>query len=151
MAPCNFNHEYNLQMTNKEKNKLRKPLVEKMRRDRINSSIEQLKSLLEKEFQKNEPNSKLEKADVLEMTVNFLKQQMRPQVDYDRGYSRCLQETLQFLSLCAPHKEAGARLIRHFNGSPKIDDTPSCPAVYTVHKQKPSEVPTTLWRPWQSL
>lgn len=48
-------------------------MVEKLRRDRINSSIEQLKILLENEFQKHQPNSKLEKADVLEMTVSYLK------------------------------------------------------------------------------
>ena len=52
---------------------LRKPIVEKLRRDRINSSIEQLKLLLEKEFQRHQPNSKLEKADILEMTVSYLK------------------------------------------------------------------------------
>ncbi|XP_024616052.1 transcription factor HES-5 [Neophocaena asiaeorientalis asiaeorientalis] len=53
----------------KEKNRLRKPVVEKMRRDRINSSIEQLKLLLEQEFARHQPNSKLEKADILEMAV----------------------------------------------------------------------------------
>lgn len=47
-----------------------------MRRDRINSSIEQLRLLLEKEFQKNQLPSKPEKADILEMTVTFLQQQM---------------------------------------------------------------------------
>uniref|UniRef100_A0A3Q3B617 Transcription factor HES-5 n=1 Tax=Kryptolebias marmoratus TaxID=37003 RepID=A0A3Q3B617_KRYMA len=52
--------------------KLRKPLVEKLRRERINSSIEQLKSLLGPEFLKQQPDSKLEKADILEMTVCFL-------------------------------------------------------------------------------
>lgn len=59
---------------------LRKPVVEKMRRDRINSSIEQLKLLLEKEFQRHQPNSKLEKADILEMTVSYLKQQSQLQM-----------------------------------------------------------------------
>uniref|UniRef100_A0A674HHJ7 Transcription factor HES-5 n=1 Tax=Taeniopygia guttata TaxID=59729 RepID=A0A674HHJ7_TAEGU len=63
----------------KEKNKLRKPVVEKMRRDRINSSIEQLKLLLEKEFQRHQPNSKLEKADILEVAVSYLKQQSQLQ------------------------------------------------------------------------
>uniref|UniRef100_A0A3Q1GZZ0 Transcription factor HES-5 n=1 Tax=Anabas testudineus TaxID=64144 RepID=A0A3Q1GZZ0_ANATE len=52
---------------------LRKPLVEKLRRERINSSIEQLKSLLGPEFLKQQPDSKLEKADILEMTVCFLR------------------------------------------------------------------------------
>ncbi|XP_032406536.1 transcription factor HES-5-like [Xiphophorus hellerii] len=51
---------------------LRKPLVEKLRRERINSSIEQLNSLLGPEFLKQQPESKLEKADILEMTVCFL-------------------------------------------------------------------------------
>ncbi|KAF3690222.1 Transcription factor HES-5 Hairy and enhancer of split 5 [Channa argus] len=53
--------------------KLRKPQVEKLRRERINSSIEQLKSLLGPEFLKQQPDSKLEKADILEMTVCFLR------------------------------------------------------------------------------
>lgn len=51
---------------------LRKPVVEKLRRERINSSIEQLKSLLCAEFLQQQPDSKLEKADILEMTVTFL-------------------------------------------------------------------------------
>ncbi|XP_034537614.1 transcription factor HES-5-like [Notolabrus celidotus] len=61
--------------------KLRKPQVEKLRRERINSSIEQLKSLLGPEFLKQEPDSKLEKADILEMTVCVLTrlQQQRQQ------------------------------------------------------------------------
>uniref|UniRef100_A0A8D3DYD7 BHLH domain-containing protein n=1 Tax=Scophthalmus maximus TaxID=52904 RepID=A0A8D3DYD7_SCOMX len=48
--------------------KVRKPLVEKLRRERINSSIEQLKCLLAPELVQQQPDSKLEKADVLEMT-----------------------------------------------------------------------------------
>ena len=47
-------------------------MVEKLRRERINSSIEQLKSLLCAEFLQQQPDSKLEKADVLEMTVSVL-------------------------------------------------------------------------------
>uniref|UniRef100_A0AAY4EV86 BHLH domain-containing protein n=1 Tax=Denticeps clupeoides TaxID=299321 RepID=A0AAY4EV86_9TELE len=50
-----------------------KPLVEKMRRDRINNSIEQLKSLLGPEICNDQPDSKMEKADILEMTVCFLR------------------------------------------------------------------------------
>uniref|UniRef100_A0AAY4EV97 BHLH domain-containing protein n=1 Tax=Denticeps clupeoides TaxID=299321 RepID=A0AAY4EV97_9TELE len=52
---------------------IRKTLVEKMRRDRINNSIEQLKSLLDPEIRNDQPDSKLEKADFLEMTVCFLR------------------------------------------------------------------------------
>ncbi|XP_013925774.1 PREDICTED: transcription factor HES-5-like [Thamnophis sirtalis] len=66
-------------LTAKEKNKLRKPLIEKMRRDRMNSSIEQLKQLLEKELQSQRAGSKLEKANILEMAVSYLKHQNRTQ------------------------------------------------------------------------
>ncbi|MEQ2298076.1 Transcription factor HES-5 [Ameca splendens] len=45
--------------------KLKKPLVERLHRDRMNNSIEQLKSLLGPEFLKQQMNSKLEKADSL--------------------------------------------------------------------------------------
>ncbi|XP_055040438.1 transcription factor HES-7.1-B-like [Misgurnus anguillicaudatus] len=59
-------------------NKLRKPKVEKMRRDRINKSIEQLKDLLDPEFIKQQSDdTKLEKADILEMTVRFLRHQQQ--------------------------------------------------------------------------
>uniref|UniRef100_A0A672J9V8 Transcription factor HES-5 n=1 Tax=Salarias fasciatus TaxID=181472 RepID=A0A672J9V8_SALFA len=80
--------------------KIRKPLVEKLRRERINSSIEQLKSLLGPEFLKQQPDSKLEKADILEMTVCFLTQlQQHRAVDsaaVQQGYFRCVQEAVHF-------------------------------------------------------
>uniref|UniRef100_A0A671RNZ7 BHLH domain-containing protein n=1 Tax=Sinocyclocheilus anshuiensis TaxID=1608454 RepID=A0A671RNZ7_9TELE len=64
-------------------NKLRKPMVEKMCGDhRINSSIEQLKCLLAPEFLKQQPDSKLEEADILEMTSHAVNQ----------GFSRCVGE-----------------------------------------------------------
>ncbi|XP_077460220.1 transcription factor HES-5-like [Stigmatopora argus] len=53
--------------------KIGKPQVEKLRRERINFCIEQLKSLLAPEFLRRQPDSKMEKADVLEMTVCFLR------------------------------------------------------------------------------
>ncbi|KAG8002801.1 Transcription factor HES-5 [Nibea albiflora] len=70
MAPCSTNYSsiHHIRISERDNIKLRKPVVEKMRRDRINSCIEQLKIILEKEFHKQEPNSKLEKADILEMT-----------------------------------------------------------------------------------
>ncbi|NXI58835.1 HES5 factor, partial [Chloroceryle aenea] len=124
MAPSTVFMEHDNLLTPKEKNKLRKPVVEKMRRDRINSSIEQLKLLLEKEFQRHQPNSKLEKADILEMTVSYLKQQSQLQVkrslhkssqfDFREGYSRCLQEAFHFLSLHKVRTETQTKLLSHF-------------------------------------
>lgn len=85
---------------------LRKPVVEKMRRDRINSSIEQLKLLLEKEFQRHQPNSKLEKADILEVAVSYLKQQS--QLQDQKSECRAGISHLDLLpGLCPPrHPEA---------------------------------------------
>ncbi|KAF5899188.1 transcription factor HES-5-like [Clarias magur] len=65
-------------------NKLSKPMVEKMHRDRINSSIDQLKSLLAPEFLNQQPDSKLEKADILEMTVSFLRQKQQRGEDTEK-------------------------------------------------------------------
>ncbi|XP_034551302.1 hairy-related 12 [Notolabrus celidotus] len=92
MAPCSasFSSIHHIRISERENIKLRKPVVEKMRRDRINTCIEQLKLILEKEFHKQEPNSKLEKADILEMTVSFLRQQLQQglcQSNLNQGYS----------------------------------------------------------------
>ncbi|XP_077429966.1 transcription factor HES-5-like [Vanacampus margaritifer] len=69
MAPAISMQDSHLTLTHK----IRKPLVEKLRRERINSSIEQLKSLLAAEFLQQHKDSKMEKADVLEMTVCVLR------------------------------------------------------------------------------
>ncbi|KAL1021352.1 hypothetical protein UPYG_G00012170 [Umbra pygmaea] len=101
MAPCSNNLSFHHLRLAEKDIKIRKPIVEKMRRDRINGCIEQLKIILEKEFQKHDPSTKLEKADILEMTVSFLRQQLQPapsQRDYSQGYSQCWAESLQFLS-----------------------------------------------------
>ncbi|XP_028855058.1 transcription factor HES-5-like [Denticeps clupeoides] len=79
MAPT-FTADFASSNISKDIHKLRKPVVEKMRRDRINTCIEQLKTMLEKEFHKQDPNTKLEKADILEMTVIYLKQQLQSQL-----------------------------------------------------------------------
>jgi len=124
--------------------KLRKPLVEKLRRDRINTSIEQLKSLLGPEFLRQHPDSKQEKADILEMAVYFLRhwQQQRavipaltatndgysqpahtankgysnsPLTATSDGYSHCVQEALSFLSQQGGVKnQSEGKLLSHF-------------------------------------
>ncbi|XP_053172545.1 transcription factor HES-5-like [Scomber japonicus] len=111
--------------------KLRKPLVEKLRRERINSSIEQLKSLLGPKFLKQQPDSKMEKADILEMTVCFLTQ---------------LQQ----------QNQQQGRLLNHFNklqsSSEKnlreADFSPLSSTVQTSITKEKSPVNSALWRPW---
>ncbi|XP_009873231.1 PREDICTED: transcription factor HES-5-like, partial [Apaloderma vittatum] len=155
----------------KEKNKLRKPVVEKMRRDRINSSIEQLKLLLEKEFQRHQPNSKLEKADILEVAVSYLKQQSQlqdqsefihknPEQDFNSGYLRCLREAMHFLSYYEPRKETQVQLIKHFCKAqmgadvrypPSLRNSPLAPSLCARKQpaQKTAAAPT-IWRPASS-
>ncbi|XP_032970834.1 transcription factor HES-3 [Rhinolophus ferrumequinum] len=53
--------------------KISKPLMEKKRRARINVSLEQLKSLLEKHYSHQIRKRKLEKADILELSVKYMK------------------------------------------------------------------------------
>ncbi|XP_057686515.1 hairy-related 3 isoform X1 [Corythoichthys intestinalis] len=54
-------------------NKVSKPLMEKKRRARINKCLDQLKCLLESQYSSTIRKRKLEKADILELTVRHLK------------------------------------------------------------------------------
>ncbi|XP_036388565.1 transcription factor HES-5-like [Megalops cyprinoides] len=158
MAPCSNSTNYiSLKLSDKEKHKLRKPVVEKMRRDRINSCIEQLKKLLEKEFHRQDPNAKLEKADVLEMTVSFLKQQLQPQPalsqgDYREGYSQCWRETLHFLSVNSKGDVPLHQLHRYHGVRRASKDL--CTTSPALSQQSPAPLQQStaakqlLWRPW---
>ncbi|XP_040182437.1 transcription factor HES-5-like [Rana temporaria] len=148
-------HGADRQLTHQPR-KLRKPAIEKMRRDRINSSIEQLRLLLEKEFQKHQLPSKPEKADILEMTVNILQQQMAEknassssQAHRD-GYSSCVQDSVNFLSLHT-QTDVNLRLLQNLHGSQMVTGAP-CPSVFPVSqtpsKNSPPDSSKALWRPW---
>ncbi|XP_036163451.1 transcription factor HES-4 isoform X4 [Myotis myotis] len=88
-----------------------KPVMEKRRRARINESLAQLKTLLLDALRKESArHSKLEKADILEMTVRHLRSLRRgpaaaalgadPAVlsKYRAGFSECLAEVHRFLA-----------------------------------------------------
>ncbi|XP_063292154.1 transcription factor HES-5-like [Pelobates fuscus] len=136
--------------------KLRKPVIEKMRRDRINSSIEQLRMLLEKEFDKQHLPSKPEKADILEMTVTLLHQHLAGKTapsssqSYTEGYSKCLQVSEGFLS---QHRqtEAQLELLQTIHGEQPLA-TESLPFQLGVHHTaKKDLIPWShkaVWRPW---
>ncbi|XP_028853883.1 transcription factor HES-5-like [Denticeps clupeoides] len=141
----------NSKLSNKEKHKLRKPVVEKMRRDRINTCIEQLKTMLEKEFHKQDPNTKLEKADILEMTVVFLKQQLQCQISGPRqahsdGYSHCWRETLHFLSASSKADTALRHLGHVAGGQQAARDF--VPEQDQVSLKPGSGLQKPVWRPW---
>ena len=76
-----------------------KPLMEKRRRDRINKSLAELKTILIDVLKRDQNScSKLEKADILEMTVNYLKSNGRPQKnDYEAGRKSGLEHTIKMI------------------------------------------------------
>ncbi|XP_063291661.1 transcription factor HES-3 [Pelobates fuscus] len=85
--------------------KVSKPLMEKKRRARINVSLEQLKTLLENNYSQNIRKRKLEKADILELTVKYLKTLQNSvqgvplfkSAEYQAGFTNCLYSVSQFL------------------------------------------------------
>ncbi|XP_039904086.1 hairy-related 3 [Simochromis diagramma] len=87
-------------------NKVSKPLMEKKRRARINQCLDQLKCLLESYYSSSIRKRKLEKADILELTVKHLKNLQKIQIcaasafdvsDYQSGFRRCLTNVNQYL------------------------------------------------------
>ncbi|XP_036403429.1 hairy-related 8a [Megalops cyprinoides] len=110
----------------KEERKLRKPLIEKRRRERINCSLEQLKGIMVDAY--NLDQSKLEKADVLEITVQHMESLQRSngagvpggtlglesRQRYSSGYIQCMHEVHNLLLSCpGMDKTLGARLLNH--------------------------------------
>ncbi|XP_077460446.1 hairy-related 3 [Stigmatopora argus] len=80
-------------------NKVSKPLMEKKRRARINKCLDQLKCLLENQYSGTIRKRKLEKADILELTVKHLKHIQKSHTvasklgelsDYQKGFHSCL-------------------------------------------------------------
>jgi len=115
-TPMSRTHQYR---------KVMKPLLERKRRARINSCLDELKDLMVDALQtEGESIAKLEKADVLELTVRHLqklkRQQMlalNPQVDLDRyhaGYTACATEVSRCLaSVPGVDITLGTRLMSH--------------------------------------
>ncbi|XP_008322414.1 transcription factor HES-7.1-like [Cynoglossus semilaevis] len=85
--------------------KILKPQIERRRRERMNHSLENLKTLLH--LQRQEENQRrLEKAEILEHTVLFLqkitkegaeKRGAEEKQSFQDGFSTCLQRAAQFL------------------------------------------------------
>ncbi|KAM3927309.1 transcription factor HES-4-like [Leptodactylus fuscus] len=91
----------------KEDKKLMKPVIEKRRRDRINQSLENLRTLLlEATHDQSLKNPKAEKADILKKTVQFLKncnnsgpEEAKKTVSgFNNGYQEGLSQATSFLS-----------------------------------------------------
>ncbi|XP_033920299.1 transcription factor HES-1 isoform X2 [Melopsittacus undulatus] len=112
-TPASVNATPDKPKTAAEHRKSSKPIMEKRRRARINESLGQLKTLILDALKKDSSrHSKLEKADILEMTVKHLRSLQRAQMTaalstdptvlgkYRAGFSECMNEVTRFLSTC---------------------------------------------------
>ncbi|XP_068454397.1 LOW QUALITY PROTEIN: transcription factor HES-2-like [Clinocottus analis] len=119
----------------KQANELRKtlkPLLEKKRRARINDSLSHLKGLILPLVGKdNARYSKLEKADILEMTVRFLRELPSTPVkdsadSYKEGYKACLQRVSTLLPKTSLDQDACQRVNEFVQQSMSATVTPTC-------------------------
>ncbi|KAK3911745.1 Enhancer of split mgamma protein [Frankliniella fusca] len=101
--------------------KVTKPLLERKRRARINRCLDELKELMVGALEAEGENvSKLEKADILELTVRHLQRITKPRdiaedaSRFQAGFSQCASEACHFL-LGLPGLDAavGRRLVAH--------------------------------------
>lgn len=106
-----------------ENRRSNKPIMEKRRRARINNCLNELKTLILDAMKKDPArHSKLEKADILEMTVKHLENMQRQQValatatdptvinKYRAGFSECAGEVGRFPGL---EPAVRRRLLQH--------------------------------------
>ncbi|XP_057288356.1 transcription factor HES-4 isoform X2 [Pezoporus wallicus] len=140
-----------------------KPIMEKRRRARINESLGQLKTLILDALKKDSSrHSKLEKADILEMTVKHLRNLQRAQMTalsadptvlgkYRAGFNECMNEVTRFLSTCeGVNTDVRTRLLSHLSAClgqivamnyPPPPPPPPPPASQTAHlAQQPLHV-----------
>lgn len=133
------------QCMNDAKPKTSKHLMERKRRARINDSLLQLKSLvfptLRKEIARH---PKLEKADILEMTVRHI-QELQTSANtptnvsqFHAGFSECLSEVSQFLSNCENIElDTRLRILNHL-----ADKCSTMPEPTTATPEAPRRLPS---------
>ncbi|XP_077405612.1 hairy/enhancer-of-split related with YRPW motif-like protein [Vanacampus margaritifer] len=137
--------------------KKRRGIIEKRRRDRINHSLSELRRLVPSAFEK-QGSSKLEKAEILQMTVDHLKllhamggkgylDARALAVDYRTlGFRECVGEVVRYLSSLEGESPdpIGARLVTHLSHCASELD----PLILQSHPT--SALPFPPW-PWVSF
>ncbi|XP_054439278.1 transcription factor HES-2 [Pteronotus mesoamericanus] len=154
-----------------EMRKSLKPLLEKRRRARINESLRQLKGIILPLLgRESSSDSKLEKADILEMTVRFLQElpasfcleaAPTPSDSYREGYRACLARLTRVLPACRVLEPVlSARLLEHLRrraagatpdgGSAAAACGPPSPCSPPAPGPLPPAPPRgpSFWRPW---
>ncbi|KAK9709697.1 Hairy Orange [Popillia japonica] len=173
MAPTSYMvpNEYNEEPISRtyQYRKVMKPMLERKRRARINRCLDELKELMVTALQSEGENvSKLEKADILELTVRHLHNLKRqhqlvagPEQSYaDRfkaGFTQCAHEVSHFIA--APTQLidpiSGRKLMQHLSSCVRQLD--NVQIQYSQQNYTPPNSPKNLtqpsqaapmWRPW---
>uniref|UniRef100_A0A8C8FF51 Hairy-related 9 n=1 Tax=Oncorhynchus tshawytscha TaxID=74940 RepID=A0A8C8FF51_ONCTS len=164
-APANGSHTPDKPKNASEHRKSSKPIMEKRRRARINESLGQLKTLILDALKKDSSrHSKLEKADILEMTVKHLRNLQRVQMTalsadttvlskYRAGFNECMNEVTRFLSTSeGVNTEVRSRLLNHLSGClgqliamnyPQPNPNQQTHLAQPLHVQLPSTLPNS--------
>ncbi|XP_072282433.1 transcription factor HES-4 [Pyxicephalus adspersus] len=154
-APANSAQTPDKPKSASEHRKSSKPIMEKRRRARINESLGQLKTLILDALKKDSSrHSKLEKADILEMTVKHLRNLQRVQMTaalsadpsvlgkYRAGFNECMNEVTRFLSTCeGVNTDVRTRLLGHLSsclGQIVAMNYQQPPSSQPLHVQLPS-------------
>merc|ERR1711935_1319130 len=138
------NTEQGKENKNLQYKKITKPLLERKRRARMNSYLDELKDIMTGCLQAEGENvSKLEKADILELTVRHLQKLSQAQrlvlnrspvediARFRHGYSSCAQEAAQFLvSVPGVDVRVGQRLVQQLMGQPQPQ--PQAPPIHQL-------------------
>lgn len=144
--------------------KVVKPMLERQRRARINKSLDNLKSLIMESTQEGEHMAKMEKTDILEITVKYLRNikksaAISEQESFRRGYINAANEvsrTLEFL----PQMDIsiGKKILTHLGQQlNKMTEQQTikvqCPSPSPASSGYESEsdnasVTSDVWRPW---
>ncbi|XP_056279124.1 hairy-related 9 isoform X2 [Pseudoliparis swirei] len=162
-APANGTHTPDKPKNASEHRKSSKPIMEKRRRARINESLGQLKTLILDALKKDSSrHSKLEKADILEMTVKHLRNLQRVQMSalsadatvlskYRAGFNECMNEVTRFLSTSeGVNTEVRSRLLNHLSSCmgqmmslsyPQQAASQQAHLAQSLHVQLPSTLP----------
>uniref|UniRef100_A0A8C7GQJ8 Hairy-related 3 n=1 Tax=Oncorhynchus kisutch TaxID=8019 RepID=A0A8C7GQJ8_ONCKI len=134
-----------------------KPLMEKKRRARINKCLDQLKSLLENYYTSNIRKRKLEKADILELTVKHLRNLQKIQsgapcldrlyAEYQAGFRSCLAGVNQYLQDNSSGSSSRLTMLTHLSSSLRL---PSIVGNKCLSNGQHSHAVTmhNVWRPW---
>lgn len=157
--------------------KVMKPLLERKRRARINKCLDELKDLIVDSMRKNDEQFvKLEKADILEMTVQHLRkaEKVNTNESFKNGYCHAVNEVCRAMSsLPQVNVSLGTKLMTHLGNRLNELQTPATSqlnvnigaASYTSsamlspvssgygseceYPASPTKtVSTSVWRPW---